>query len=244
MENALYLAISRQQTLGTNMSVIANNVANANTNGYRGQNLLFHEFISDPRGGDDELSFVVDRGHYQTTTPGSVSLTGNQLDISLQGPGYIGIQDPNAGDTAFTRDGHFQINQDGTLVTSLGFPVADAGGASITIPQGSTAISIDERGIVSNQDGQLGQIQIVEFANLQALEARGNNLYTSEPGNVISPATETRVQQGSLEGSNVNAILEMTRMIETLREHQSLQRLTSSENDRLRTAIQQLTGQQ
>lgn len=239
MENSIYLGISRQMTLRTNMDIVANNVANMNTNGYRGQNLLFEEYISDPRGADDELSFVYNRGQYDLTDPGPVSFTGNQLDVALEGPGFIGIQGPD-GEVGFTRDGGFELDSAGVLKIHGGLSVASAGGGDIVIPPGSTEIEIDENGVISNQDGQLGQIMISEFENLQELEARGNNIYSIGDARA-TPALQTRVKQGLLEGSNVKPVIEMTRMIETLRDYQSVQRLIQNENERLRGAIQRLT---
>ena len=168
MENSIYLGLSRQIALQSNMEIVANNVANMNTPGFRGQNLIFAEYISDPRGADDPLSFVVDKGEYQATTPGPVRVTGNKLDISVTGPGFIGIQGPG-GKTAYTRAGNFQMTPDGTLITPAGFKVASQGGGGIIIPAGSTTISIDDKGAVSNQDGQVGQIMIVEFEDIQQL---------------------------------------------------------------------------
>lgn len=240
MENSIYLGLSRQVTLRTNMDIIAQNVANINTSGYRGQNTLFTEFLSDPRGADDPLSFVNDEGQYQVTAPGSLRTTGSQLDIAIQGPGYIGIQAPS-GNIEYSRDGNFQLDAIGVLTTQAGFPVASAGGGDIIVPPGSTEVKIDENGFVSNQNGQVGQIMISEFENVQQLEARGNNLYAIVGGAAI-PAIESRVKQGMLEGSNVNPILETTRMITTLREYQSIQNVLQTENDRLRSAIQKLTG--
>jgi len=242
MENTIYLGLSRQVTMRTNMDIIANNVANMNTTGYRAQNTLFQEYLSDPRGADDPLSFVNDEGQYQITSPGSLRQTSSQLDVAIVGPGFIGVQAPG-GDIQYTRDGNFSISPDGTLVTQAGFPVASLGGGDITIPQGSEEISIDDRGNVSNQDGQLGQIGVFEFANVQELEQRGNNLYQII-GGAATPAVESRVKQGHLEGSNVKPVVEMSKMIETLRDYQSLQNLMDKENDRLRSAIQKLTGGQ
>ena len=240
MENSIYLGLSRQVTLRTNMDIIANNVANMNTTGYRGQNTLFTEYLSDPRGQDDPMSFVNDKGQYQITEPGSLRQTGSQLDVAVVGPGFIGVQAPG-GDIEYTRDGNFSISPDGTLVTQAGFPVASLGGGNITIPEGSQEVAIDDRGNVSNQDGQLGQIGIFEFDNVQELEQRGNNLYQIVGGEAL-PATESRVKQGYLEGSNVKPVVEMSRMIETLREYQSLQNVMEKENERLRSAIQKLSG--
>ena len=244
MENSIYLGLSRQMVLRANMDIVANNVANMNTPGYRGQNLIFSEYISDPRGGrtpdeaDDPLSFVWNKGQYDDTKPGSVEFTGNPLDISLDGPGFIGIQGPG-GEIAYSRAGNFQMTAEGTLLNASGFAVASAGGGEIVIPQGSSEIKIDEQGFISNQDGVLGQIQVVEFENLQQLQPIGNLLYRTDaaPG---EPAN-TRIKQGTLEGSNVNGVVEMTRMIETLRNFQSTHNMLKSEHDRLRTAIQRLT---
>ena len=245
MENSIYLGLSRQMALRTDMDIIANNVANMNTPGFRGQNLIFQEYLDTHRrtgevGADDPLSFVVDDGQYQVTDPGPVRVTGNPLDISVNGPGFIGIQGPG-GKVAYTRAGNFQLSPDGTLMTPAGYPVASQGGGGITIPQGSSEIKIDGRGVVSNQDGQLGQIMLVEFENIQQLNPLGNNLYTTDAA--VKNADNSVVAQGQLEGSNIKPVIEMTRMIDTLRSFQSVQNVLQAENERLRTAIQRLTGQ-
>lgn len=243
MENSLYIGLSKQMVLRNNMGIIANNVANMNTTGFRGQNLMFEEYLAKQRGdtvdraAGDTLSFVYDRGQYQETSPGPVRQTGNPLDVALAGPGFMEIDGPGAQAT-YTRAGEFQIDANGTLMTPDGFPV-QGGNGPITIPPGSTEVNIDETGRISTQDGEIGQLRIVEFENLQELEPLGNNLYTTEAAAI--EATNTRVMQGALEGSNVNGVLEMTRMIETLRDYQSINRMMTNENDRLRNAIQTLT---
>lgn len=239
MENSIYLGLSKQMVLRTDMNIIANNIANMNTTGYRGQNTLFDEYISKPRGYDDPLSFVEDRGQYEVTDPGSIQFTGNPLDVAVNGPGFIGVQAPN-GEIMYTRAGDFQRSAEGVITTSAGYPVAAAGGANIVIPAGSTEVKIDEQGFVSNQDGQIGQIQVVEFEDLQDIEPFGHGLYMTDQA-TQAPAN-TRVMQGQLEGSNVQPVIEMTKMIETLRAFQSVQNILKTENDRLRGAIQKLTG--
>ena len=246
MENSIYLALSRQMTLRTNMDVIANNVANATTPGYRGQNLLFQSYLADQDGdlvdpaAEDDLAFVYNRGQYQTEDQGSFRFTGNPLDIALSGPGFFGVQGAN-GETFYSRSGRLQLDANGTIVTSNGDPVTNSGGAPITVPEGSTEIKIDATGFISNQDGQVGQIGIFEFDNVQELQPRGNTLYFAPNGG--QPATDTKVEQGMLESSNITPVIEVTRMIDTLRNYQSMQRVISNENDRLRSMIQRLTGQ-
>lgn len=240
MENSIYLGLSRQMAIRKDMQITANNIANINTTGYRGQNLVFEEYLSKPQGQDDPLSYVTSRGQYDNTDPGAVSITGNPLDIALEGPGFISVVGPG-GETAYTRDGRFQTDPSGILMTQAGYPVASGGGASITVPADSTDIKIDEKGNIYNQDGQIGRIMVTEFDNPQVVQPMGNNLYSAAEGANPGEATETRVMQGALEDSNVQGVTEMTRMIEISREYQSLQRLLQSENDRLRSAIQKLT---
>lgn len=237
MENSIYIGLSRQTVLQRNMDIIANNVANMNTTGFRGQNLVFEEYLSDPRFADDPLSFVVDNRQYQNTDYGVFKQTENPLNIALNGPGFIAVQAPGGG-TGYTRDGDFSMRPDGTLVNASNDPILGLGGP-INIPANATEISIDERGMVSTQDGAIGQIQLAEFANIQELEPRGDNLYvTDQP---VQQPENTIVRQGFLEGSNVKPVLEMTRMIEVLRDFQSTQRLLESEHERMRGAIQKLT---
>ncbi len=237
MENAQYIGLSRQMVLRTGMDLVANNIANAGTAGYRAQNPLFSEYISDPKGARDPISMVYDRGQYDVTRPGALQLTGNQLDVAVIGPGFIGVNTPN-GETHYTRSGNFSLNAQHELVTASGHNVADAGGAVISIPADARDISIDREGRVSTQDGEVAQIMVKEFNNPQTLEPQGNGLYkTGEAGNTPQG---TVVLQGQLEGSNVEPVVEMTRMIQISREYQSLQRFMQTDHDRQRTAIQRL----
>lgn len=236
MENSLYVALSRQIALNENLSIIANNVANINTPGFRGQNLIFEEYVSDPRGLKEPLSLVLDYGQYQVTDPGPVSVTGGPLDAALEGPGFFGVQTPNG--VQYTRAGNFTLTDTGTLVTARGFALAGSGGGDIIIPANATEISIDENGVISTDQGQVGQLSVFEFESDQVLIPEGNGLYSApQPG---APAQNTRVKQGMLENSNVQGVVEMTRLIEVSREYQALQRMIQTEHDRQRAAVQRL----
>lgn len=234
MENSIYLALSRQSVLKTNMDIVANNIANMNTTGFRAQSPLFEEYISDPAYNKDPMSFVLDYAQFQNTAPGSHEQTGSPFHVALSGPGFLAVEAKN-GETVYTRDGNFMRSADGMLVTASGLKV----GGGITIPTGSSEVRIDEKGVVSNQNGPIGQLQIVEFDNVQSLRALGNNTYRTDGG--VRQAENTTVQQGFLEGSNVNAVSETNRMIEILRDYQRVQRLLDGEHERLRGAIQKLT---
>lgn len=242
MENSIYAGLSRQVALQEQMDIIANNVANMNTPGYRAQNMVFTEYLADPKEiepGDksDPLSMVLDYGQFQVTAPGPMRQTGNTLDVALQGPGYIGVNTP--GGTMYTRAGAFTLNNIGELVTTAGYKVAGAGGGAITIPDGAKEIRIAQDGSVTTDQGQAGKIMIVEFANVQEIEQQGNGLYKAGQTQPV-PAEKTKMVQGMLEGSNVNAVLEMTRMIDVSRAYQQTQSMIQSEHERLRTMVQKL----
>ena len=237
MENSIYLALSRQMALQNNMDVVANNIANMNTTGFRGQNPVFKEYIMDPANNGDPLSFVSDYGEYQLTDPGSLTQTGNKLDVALVGDGFMTVQMPD-GSTGYTRDGSFHLRSDGTLVNSVDMPIM-GGSGMIVLPADASQISIDENGVISDEEGPVGQLGIVEFANVQTLVPVGHNAYTSTEASV--PPQNTTVAQGFIEGSNVKPIVEMTRMIEILRDFQATQNVLKTEHDRMREAIQKLT---
>ncbi|MBU0858838.1 MAG: flagellar basal-body rod protein FlgF, partial [Alphaproteobacteria bacterium] len=216
---------------------ISNNIANMSTPGYRGHNMVFSEYVEKLKGNPDPLSLVNDYGNYQITDAGPLKQTGNQLDVAVQGEGYFGIQ--TADGVMYTRAGNFQVNNNGDLVDGRGRFVAGVGGGNITIPPGVTDIEISEDGFISTPDGQVGQLMVVEFENIQELEAQGNGLYKTDAA--ANPPVASRVMQGMLEGSNVNPITEMTRMIEVSRAYQSNYKLMQAEHDRQRGMIQKLT---
>ena len=240
MENSVYIGLSKQVVLRENMNIIANNVANLNTPGYRAQNMLFTEFIEDPRYMKEDISMVLDYGQYQKTDPGSLKETGNPLDIALVGNGFLGIQTPDG--VQYTRAGNLTLDATGILRNARGMAVASEGGGEITVPRDAKEISIDKQGTISTEQGVVGKLMISEFDNYQNLDPAGNGLYTTTANPI--PAENTAVLQGKLEGSNVQAVVEMTRMIDVSREYQAVQNMMESEHERLRTAAQRLARTQ
>lgn len=236
MENSIYVGLSGQVALEEKMALIANNVANINTPGYRGQNAVFKEFISDQRRMKEDVSLVYDIGQYEVTDPGPLKMTGNALDVALVGPGFMGVQTPQG--VHYTRAGNFTLNALGELVTARGQKVADQGGGTITVPADAKFISIDRKGVVSTDQGEVGTLMVAEFADYQKMEPTGNGLYkTDQPR---TPAAGTKVVQGQLEGANVQAVVEMTRMIDVMREYQAVQNVMTSEHERQQRAIQRM----
>ncbi len=240
MENSLYIGLSKQVVLRENMEIIAQNVANINTPGYRGQNMVFREYVEDPRYMKEDMSLVLDYGQYQKTDAGSLKETGNPLDVALVGNGFLGINTPEG--IQYTRAGNFTLDADGVLRTARGYAVAGDGGGEIKIPRDATEIVIDRKGTVSTNQGAIGQLMVVEFTSQQDLNPAGNGLYTTTA--VPLPSEKTKVLQGKLEGSNVQAVVEMTRMIQVHREYQAVQNMMESEHERLRSGAQRLARTQ
>ncbi len=236
MENSLYVGLSAQVALEEKMALISNNVANINSPGYRAQNAVFKEFISNPPRMKEDVSFVYDIAQYQDTAPGPIKNTGNALDVALVGPGYFGVRAQDG--VQYTRAGNFAINAKGELITAQGNQVADQGGGIINIPADAQYVTIDEKGIVSTDQGPVANLMVAEFKDYQKLNPVGNGLYKTDEQ--ATPASDTRVLQGKLEGSNVQAVLEMTRMIDILREYQAVQNVMKNEHDRQRTGIQKI----
>lgn len=234
MDSSLYAGLSRQVVLRRSLDMVANNIANISTPGYRQQNPMFQEYLSKPKGATESLSLVYDRGQYTTTTAGPSSYTGDTYDVALNGPGFIAIQTPTGG-TQYTRAGNFTIDRTGTLTTASGFQV---GVTPITIPDTAKEVKITDDGTVYADADVVGQIQVVEFANLQDMKPEGNGLYSST--NAGTPAVTTSMKQGMLEGSNVNAVGEMTKMIEISRNYESMMNMMSKEAERQLGSIQRL----
>lgn len=237
MENSLYVGLSGQVALESKMAIVANNVANMATPGFRGQNAVFKEYISDQKRMKEDVSLVYDYGQYQMTDPGPIKLTGNPLDVALVGPGFLGIQTPEG--VQYTRAGNFALNQSGDLVNSRGMKVAGQGGGTISVPADAKYVTIDQTGIVSTDQGQIGTLMVSEFDDYQKLDPQGNGLYKTDEAS--KPASETKVLQGKLEGSNVSPVIEMTRMIDVSREYQAVQNMMQNEHERMRTMIQRMS---
>lgn len=240
MENVSYVGMSRQLVLQREMEMTANNLANMSTPGYQSQNTLFVEYINKPQTGGsstDTLHQVIDIASYRNLSPGAMSRTDNPLDFSIQGEGYFSIQTPKG--TRYTRAGDFALNNQGQIVTKAGYPLMGDGGP-ITVPADATHISLSKDGLLSSEKGQIGKIKIISFDDQQSLKPTGENLFD---GTKLQekPVANPHVEQGLLEGSNVNPILEMNKMIEISRMYQSVQQMLTSDHQRQRAAIQQLT---
>jgi len=238
MENSGYLALARQVALDRAIDVTANNLANLRTSGYKAEKVMFEEYVqkgTSPATAPNQMSSVVQLGTFTDYQPGSFEQTGNALDFAIQGEGFFPVQ-TDAG-TRYTRDGSFQLDANGQLVTHDGDPVTDAGGSPIQLPPGAKNIVVGGDGQVSVDGNVVGQIGVVKFDDPQSLVREGSGLYSSSAAPV--PA-ESAVVQGMIEGSNVQPVLELTRMMQTLRDFQAAQQVVDSQHEMSLDAINKI----
>lgn len=237
METPIYIALSRQMTLRQQMDVVANNIANASTPGFKAEMLLLTE-VELPAERGTELSYVQDFATARDFSAGPLRATGNDLDLAIQGDGFFSVQTPDG--VRYTRVGRFQLDANGTLITSQGYPVL-AGGGTVTIDPDNGPINIAEDGSISTdlalggeQQQVVGKLDLVDFADRGTLKPAPDNLFIAEGPAV---AATGKIAQRMLEDSNVRPILEMTNLIEVTRNYQAMQRFQDAEHERQRRAI-------
>ena len=241
MENAQLISLSRQIALKHQMSVVANNVANINTDGFKAQNLLFEEYVmpvardKDFAFPDQPLSYTQDWATSNDFTNGAIAQTGNTLDIALQGKGFFAVQTP-AGER-WTRAGALKIDSTGLLVTDNGHPVLSEGG-EIRFDPAETDIQFNQDGSILTSSGNKGVLRLVEFDDLQTLKRQGDNLFS---GGTPKPASSTVLVQGALERSNVSGVLQVAEMIRVNRSYQAIANLMDKQ-DRLRSSAISVLG--
>jgi flagellar basal-body rod protein FlgF len=249
MENALLVGLSRQMVLERQMDVVANNVANVNTNGYKADRSLFEEFLNSGAhednfiGGDRRVSYVQDRGTFKDFSQGPSEPTKNPLDVAIDGGGFLVVQTP-AGER-YTRDGGLQIDSQGQLVTAAGNPVLGNSGP-IVFQQTDHDVSIAADGNITVLEGinridsVRGKLRVVSFADAQNLLKEGSNLYAAGQGAAAQPDTASKVKQGFIEKSNVNSVTEMSRMIDVTRTYTQIANLLQQQSDLHKSAIEKL----
>jgi len=242
MQNTTDIALSRLIAQQRAMDVTANNVANADTPGYKAQRVLFSDWLSPQRGtsisgGDRSLAYTQDRATYRDNSAGAMSQTGNALDIAIAGDGFFTVQTPQG--VRLTRAGRFALQPDGTISDINGNALLDTTGKPLQIAAGDTDISVASDGTLATRTGTIGKIAVVTANDMNSLHAQGSRLFDSGSG--TTPATDPKLVQGAVEDSNVQPVLEMTRMMNQLREFQYVSELVQSENDRVQGAIDKIT---
>jgi flagellar basal-body rod protein FlgF len=244
MENSLLVSLSQQLATYRAMDVIANNIANVSTPGFKRDSAKFEEYVAMMRPAEGQkgmqpVSFVKDAGVTRDTGQGNIEQTGATYDLAISGKGYFAVQTP-AG-MRYTRDGHFTLDGSGNLVTSQGYQVQGDGGA-ITIAPTDGDINIAPDGMISSVvngvGNQLGKIKVVDFADDTLLTKQGSSLYST--GQTPNTPATVNIRQGALEASNVQPVIEISKMLEVQRAYEATANLSKSEEDMMRQAIDRL----
>ncbi len=237
MQPGLYVALSSQVALERRLTTIADNVANAGTVGFRATGVKFEDLVSGM--GKGSMSFVSTGETYLSTASGGMKETGNPLDMAIKGEAWFGIQTPQG--LIMTRDGRFTIQPNGQLVSIEGHPVVDAGGAEIILdPQaGPPVVSAD--GIIRQGGNLVFGIGLFEFTPGADFVRYGNSgvVPPPEPQPVVA-RIDVGVMQGFVENSNVDPVLEMTRLIKVQRAFENMAALTRSSESKLDEAVKAL----
>ena len=240
MENTSLIALSRQGTLRRHLNIIANNLANMNTTGFKAKKMMFIEHLARSEGGTgitgQSISFVRDIATMRNTAAGTLKETGNPLDMAIRGPGYFVVETEDG--ERYTRNGHFRLDEAGQLVAQGGHPVLSDSGQPFFFSPEDSAIKVAQDGTVSTENGDLGRIRVVRFENDQELRETAGGLLTSEslPQDVETPD----VAQNMLENSNVLPILEIAKMIAVERAYSDVKRFITREDERIRTMMREL----
>jgi flagellar basal-body rod protein FlgF len=236
MDSTQYTALSRQNGLKREMAVIANNIANMATTGYRGEGLIFSEFVQTTGMGQPSIS-MTDTGAKTTNFgQGLLRETGGTFDMAIEGDGFFQIQAPEG--VRLTRAGAFEPNAAGELVTPDGYPLLDAGGAPVFIPPDARSIALASDGTLSADGQPLTDIGLVLPVDPTLMERAVGASFI--PNGDVVPAEEATVHQGFVEGSNVNPIVEIARMIEVQRRYESAKSFLEKEDDRVKKVIDTL----
>jgi flagellar basal-body rod protein FlgF len=242
VENAAYIGLSRQMTLRRELDIVANNIANADTTGFKVEQLMVGTEVGQRARNDairPSASFVLDNGVGRDFGQGAMSETGRTLDFAIAGEGaFFTVRDGAAGE-AYTRDGAFTLDPEGRLTTKQGAPVL-SGGAEIVLDPALGAISVGADGSIT-QAGQItGRLSVVRFDTLGVLEKGGDGLYRNGSNTQPVEANDAQVHQGALEASNVNSLVEITNLVEISRAYESVTRMIENTTDLSRRAVERL----
>lgn len=240
MDSPGYIMLSRLGAQLRSTQVLANNLANADTPGFRAERAVFAEFLQPRAGsappGDGGTAYSIDRATWRDTAAGSISTTGNPFDLALKGDGFFAVETPRG--ERYTRAGRFMLAGDGKLADAEGNAVLDARGMPIVLGPNDTRVEVRGDGSVRSENGPIGQLRVVRFDDPQKLRAEGGRLYASdEPG---APAERPGVVQGAVEGSNVQPVVEITTLTAQMREFQFATQFVEREGERLSSAVERI----
>ena len=240
MQNGLYVALSSQLALEKRLTTTAQNVANMATSGYRAEETRFSALMTGS--GKGSVSFVSSGDSYISRASGQIAKTDSPLDVAIQGDAWLSVG--GAGGPVYTRDGRLTMDPTGRLTDLTGRPVLDPGGSPLLLDpqQGPPVIGRD--GSVHQGVNQVGAIGVFTFDPKAAISRSGTNAVTpSLPAKPVQDFTRIGILQGHLEGSNVNPIMEMTKLIAIQRAFESAANLSQQSETSLQDAIKSLGPQ-
>lgn len=236
METAGYVTLTRQSGLLREMQVVANNVANGSTTGFRREGVIFSEFVR-RSGTDPSLSMASGGTREVDLTEGGLARTGGTYDFAIRGDGFFMVETPQG--PRLTRAGAFTPGPDGGLQSTDGHPLLDAGGSPVTVPAGARSVLLGPDGTLSADGQPFARIGLWQPVDTVHLRHEGGALF--DAGAPV-PATGGQLVQGSLEESNVDPVLEVARMIEVQRAYEMGQGFLDREDERMRGMIRTLGG--
>lgn len=241
MDLASNIATSRLVAQQRAMDVIAGNIANADTPGYKATQVLFSDWLDRQDGADtppggSTIAFTQDRATWREQAPGPIRRTGNPLDVAITDVGWFSVS--TARGIRLTRDGRFGLMPDGTVADEAGDALLDSTGNPVRIAPTDTTLTVTGDGTLSSENGQIARIGIVQPTDPMQLAAEGGTLFRADTP--TNPVAQPKIVQGAIEGSNVQPIAELTRMIENEREFQFVTQMVQAESDREKDAIDRL----
>ena len=239
MHAAPHVSLSAQLTLERRLNTLALNLANVNTVGYRATGVSFHELVS--RTDHDPVAFASTGRDFISRATGPLIQTGNPLDVAVQGEGFFAMQTPRG--IVYTRDGRMRLQPNGALESLDGYPILDAGGAAILLDPDGGMPNIASDGLITQGGRQLGAIglfQLPSDAHLARFENSG--VIPDKPATPVLDFARNGVVQRAVEGSNINPILEMTKLITLQRTFEGVTGGSSSSESSLKDAVRILGG--
>ncbi len=247
MDNTMYVSLSRQMVLQRELDIVANNIANTDTNGFKVESLTSIDdpvTPTKPTGSKTAIQYTLDGSVARDFTQGGLQTTNGQLDVAIDGKGFFQVT--TADGTRYTRDGRFTTDPQGQLTTQKGDPVLDASGSPITINATNGPVTIGRDGTITQtapgqaQSSVVGRIGVVRFDNLSDLSKAGDGLYVNTTNQTAQPAPDVKLQQGMLEASNVQPVVQITDLIRIQRAYEAVSQMISNTSDLSKSAIQRL----
>lgn len=240
MQTSLPVALSAQLAMEKRLDTIADNIANSRTAGFRATEVKFESYLS--AAGKEPVAFASEGKTYISTRAGELNQTGNPLDVAVNGDAFFAVQGPKG--PIYTRDGRMTMTDNGDLVSLTGNPMLDVGGAPLQVNPAGGTLTIARDGMISQGGTQVGALGLFEMPAGADLSRAGNSgVVPDKPAVPLVDFGNVSVMQGFSEGSNVNPILEITRLIEVQRAFESAATFTEASEQSLNKAVSMLGPQ-